>query len=96
MQKGDLVIYRVSKFSTSPGRRARNVRPNVKGETYSYQVDKFWVVVDSQQDGTLVVATRRGKQHVVAASDIRLRQARWWERWLFADRFPELPTSPAG
>ena len=95
MQTGDLIIYRVNKFSTSPGPRAKNVRPNIKGETYSYQVDKFWVVVDSRQDGTVEVVTRRGKRRVLETTDARLRRARWWERWLFASRFPELPAETA-
>ncbi len=91
MRTGDLVIYRMNKHSVSPGRRARNLRPNPYGETYSYQVDKFWVVVDSRPDGSVEVATRKGKRRIVDSSDTSLRPARWWEKWIFADRFPKLP-----
>jgi hypothetical protein len=84
---GDWVVYRKHKHSASPGPRAKYVAPEPKGEEYSYCVDKFWVVMTVE--GTRVVlATRRGKHHVVDAQDLNLRQARWWERLLFRDRFP--------
>lgn len=57
-----------------------------RGDTYQYVVDKYWVVQSLQDEG-LLLRTRTGKEHVVAADDPRLRLARWWERWLLADRF---------
>lgn len=86
---GDPVIFRVTKQSTDPGPRAVDVHPAQAGETYSYQVDKFWTVREVAEDNVQLV-TRRGKQRSVSKNDLRLRHARWWERWLYADRFPKL------
>ena len=87
---GDPVIFRVTKQSTDPGPRAVDVHPAQSGETYSYQVDKFWTVSEILPDESLQLITRRGKQRVVSKYDLRLRHARWWERWVYADRFPNL------
>lgn len=87
---GDPVIFRVTKQSTDPGPRAVDVHPAQSGETYSYQVDKFWAVSELLTGDMLQLVTRRGKQRSVAKSDLRLRHARWWERWLYGDRFPKL------
>ncbi len=86
---GDPVIFRMTKFSTDPGPRAKEVQPARSGETYSYLVDKFWTVGQIATDGTLVLVTRRGKQHRVTPEDLRLRPANWWERWMYAARFPK-------
>ena len=85
---GDPVIFRVTKQSTDPGPRAVDVHPAQSGETYSYQVDKFWTVSAVNGD-TVLLVTRRGKQRTVSKTDIRLRHARWWERWIYANRFPK-------
>jgi hypothetical protein len=45
-------------------------------------------VVAVQPDNTLVVRTRKGKQHTIAANDQNLRLTHWWERLLFRHRFP--------
>lgn len=90
-QPGDPVVVCLSKFSTDPGPRARDVYPAPSGETYSYQVDKYWRVLEIRDDGALTLATRRGKRHIVLPDDPRIRPARWWERWLLNDRFPSLP-----
>ena len=87
---GDPVIFRVTKQSTDPGPRAVDVHPAPSGETYSYQVDKFWTVSEVQSTGMVQLVTRRGKQRSVSRVDLRLRPARWWERWLYGDRFPKL------
>ena len=92
---GDPVIYRLDKVSPRPGPRAIGVDPAPKGEFYSYQVDKFWVVAEIRDDGKLLLKTRRGKQHVVDRHDRRLRRPRWWERLLYRHRFPRLPTPDA-
>jgi hypothetical protein len=87
---GDFVIYRKQKYSVHPGPHARDVCPAPAGDTYSYHVDKFWTVLRVQADRHLVICTRRGKQHTVAADDPALRRATWWERLLFRHRFPPL------
>jgi len=93
LKPGDPVVYRVCKTSTDPGPRATEVHPAKHGDWYSYQVDKFWAVSEVLTDGSLKLVTRRGKQHTVEADDPRLRAARWWERWLYRDRFPAVPTA---
>lgn len=93
LQPGDWVIYRKQKSSVSPGPRAENVVPAPNGEDYTYTVQKYWVVQEVLDDGRLRLATRRGKQHVVAPDDVRLRPARWWEKWLLAARFRAVDVS---
>lgn len=91
---GDLVVYRVTKHGPRPGPRAENILPASKGEDYSYQVDKYWIVVEVRADGTIVARTRRGKQHVLDSHSPQLRPARWWERLLYGHRFPKLQEPP--
>ncbi|QDS90380.1 hypothetical protein EC9_45880 [Rosistilla ulvae] len=87
LKRGDWVIYRKQKSSTSPGARATDVHPTAGGDTYHYLVDKFWVV-DEVLDGQQVrLRTRRGKQNTITADDPRLRRASWWERLLYRSRF---------
>ncbi|MCA9234295.1 MAG: hypothetical protein KDA44_02430 [Planctomycetales bacterium] len=93
-QPGDWVIYRLQKVSASPGPRAQDVVPAAHGEEYSYLVDKFWVVDEVLGDGKLRLRTRRGKTHVVAPTDRRLRRPRWWEKWLLAGRFQAVESGP--
>lgn len=87
---GDPVIFRTTKYSTHPGPRARRVMPSPHGEFYTYQVDKFWLVVGSLDDGHVVVQTRRGKQHTLPADAEDLRAPSWWERLLYRRHFPKL------
>lgn len=89
---GTPIIYRKDKCSTRPGRRARAVAPT-RGDTYNYYVNKFWLVERRLDDGTLLVRTRTGKQHIVRANNPSLRRARFWERVLFRNRFPRLNDS---
>ncbi|MCC6509235.1 MAG: hypothetical protein IT423_09020 [Pirellulaceae bacterium] len=86
---GDRVIYTRDKYSNRPGPRAKNVAPTPHGETYAYQVDKYWTVTELTPDGSVVLITRRGKTHVVPVSDPRLRKANWWERLFYSGRFPD-------
>jgi hypothetical protein len=51
-------------------------------------VEKFWTVIAVLPEGKIIACTRRGKQHTLRADDPALRPARWWERILFAKRFP--------
>lgn len=90
---GDVVIFRIVKRSSHPGRRAAQISPEPRGEDYLYEVDKYWMVSDRRQDGTVVLLTRRGKQHVVQCNNPRLRPAKWWERVLYRNRFPSNPVS---
>ncbi|MBW3543852.1 MAG: hypothetical protein KY476_26690 [Planctomycetes bacterium] len=85
---GEPVVYRKIKRSTRPGPRARDVHPASKGEEYCYRVDKFWTIV-GEPNGQLLVATRRGKRHLIDPRDGCLRPAHWWERLLYRDRFPQ-------
>jgi hypothetical protein len=73
---------------------AVDIQPAPHGDTYSYSVEKFWLVVAMRPDNTVVVRTRKGKQHTMAASDPNLRRAHWWERLLFWHRIP--PRTPSG
>jgi hypothetical protein len=85
---GDWVIYCMSKQGTHPGPRAENIHPNVHGDTCSYTVDKYWLVLGEESDGTVLLATRTGKHRRVSADDPNLRPPRWWERWWYRSRFP--------
>jgi hypothetical protein len=85
---GDCVIYRKPKLSAHPGQHAQDIRPAPNGDSYAYCVLKFYRVVAVQPDHTIVVRTRRGRQRTLAAADVALRRAHWWERFLFAARFP--------
>jgi hypothetical protein len=91
---GEPVIFRASKRSTHPGPRARHVRPEVGGEGYQYEVDKFWAVREISGD-QLVLLTRRGKVRVVEMRDPALRRAAWWERIAYRDRFPHIQEANA-
>jgi hypothetical protein len=89
-QPGDWVVFRVTKYGVHPGPRASNVIPAQNGDSYRYTIDKFWIVVCRTSNGQLSLRTRRGKEHVVAADDIRLRKANIWERWRYKSRFEEI------
>src|SRR6266478_6206244 len=96
---GDFVIYRKQKFSIHPSPRAKDIYPAPNGEFYSYEVDKFWMVVAVERINEITVSTRRGKRLTLNADDPGLRRAHWWERFLFRNRFPgrkldDLPTMP--
>ncbi|MEZ5941272.1 MAG: hypothetical protein R3C18_07770 [Planctomycetaceae bacterium] len=84
---GDWVICRKTKHSTHPGPRAQQVAPASNGDQYSYTVDKFWVVTEVRDDGSVVLQTRRGKQHVMPADTPNLHVANFLERWWYGSRF---------
>ncbi len=86
-RRGDIVVVARQKFSTSPGPRAREVSPASSGDSYSYIVDKFWLV-KSCEDGELRLLTRTGKEHVISADDFRVRKPTIWERLFSRTRFP--------
>jgi hypothetical protein len=86
---GDFVVYTRQKISTSPGRRARNIAPAAHGESYSYEVDKYWTIQSvSEETGTLDALTRSGKVNVLSIDDDRLRRAHLWEILFLNSRFP--------
>jgi hypothetical protein len=87
---GDCVIYRMTKQSMRPGRRAKAVWPTPNGDHYVYNVDKLWVVLGTQEDCKLRLRTRRGKLRLIDADDPNLRRAHWWEKLLYRGRFPQL------
>lgn len=91
---GDRIVYRLSKHSTHPTPRAVEVWPEPRGEAYTYEVMKYWVVAGVQPDGRILAMTRRGKSRTIQRDDPALRRARWWERLFFASRFPEWPARP--
>ena len=86
-QPGDWVVFRKQKTSSAPGPRARGTSPSSKGETYTYVVDKFWIIQEVRDDGQVVLRTRKGKEHTLSPDDPRLRHASWWEKWLFGGRY---------
>ena|SRR6516165_5509422 len=88
IRPGDCVIYHKQKLSSHPGPHAQDIRPAPNGDTYSYSVLKFYRVVAVQPDQTIVVCTRRGRRRTLAIADAAMRLAHWWERLLFASRFP--------
>lgn len=88
-QKGDPVIFTKTKFSVHPGPRAEDISPSSHGDSYSYLVKKFWVVLDSTDD-RLLVQTRRGKKHWINLDDPGLRAPTWWEQIKYRERFPTL------
>lgn len=84
---GDWVIFQKTKFSTHPGPRAKNIHPARLGDQYTYTVEKFWVVEEVREDGTLLLKTRTGKTNVLPESDRRLRKPNFWERRKYRNRF---------
>jgi len=91
---GDKVVFSKDKFSTMPGKRAKEVAAAPKGDNYSYIVEKYWLIKEVQANGMLLLMTRRGKEHTVVADDPRLRRANWFERLLYRKRFPSLDHKP--
>ena len=87
-QRGDLVIYTVTKQSAHPGPRAREIHPSELGEDYSYLVDKFWMVAELPSADKIIIVTRRGKTRQVSVRDPMLRKANWWQRFRHRNRFP--------
>ena len=84
---GDWAVYRKSKRSARPGKRATNVVATSKGETYTYVVDKFWVVESVLPGDRLRLRTARGKTHEIDIDDPNLRRPTWLQRLLFRNRF---------
>ena len=88
-KSGDWVVYRMAKQSTAPGKRAKKVVGSRYGEEYHYQVDKYWIVEQLNDDGEVIVRTRRGKTRTVDSSDGCLRRANLLEKIFLRRRFPK-------
>lgn len=86
-QIGDRVVYTREKYTTKPGPRAKNISAARKGESYQYQVDKYWLVTDVLGD-SVELTTRTGKTHVVDSGDPNLRKASLIERLFKSELFP--------
>jgi hypothetical protein len=86
---GDWAVYRKSKQSTSPGPRAANVFASEKGESYTYVVDKFWVVESILAGERLQLRTAKGKTRVIEMADPGLRKPSLLERLMLRHRFRE-------
>ena len=86
-QPGDSVIFQMPKTSRRPGPRAQNIRAAQRGDTYRYTVEKCWVVDEILSDGLLLLRTRRGKTHAVAANDPRLKHPSLWQHMRYRQRF---------
>lgn len=86
---GDFVVYRKPKYGTHPSHRAKDVRPSTHGDSYSYVIEKFWVVREVRDDGMLLLETRGGKSHLVNCDDANLRAVSLWDRLWNKKRFPQ-------
>ena len=84
---GDWAVYRKTKRSVSPGRRAAQVFACQKGESYSYVVDKFWVVESVLPGDQVRLRTARGKTHIIDTQDPNLRRPGLIQRILWRERF---------
>ncbi len=89
-KSGDWVVYRMTKQSGSPGKRAKKVVGSKHGEEYRYQVDKYWVVEEQNDEGEVIVRTRRGKKRKISVSDTCLRRANILEKIFLRRRFPKI------
>jgi hypothetical protein len=88
--RGQVVVFPKQKYSPAPGPRAREVDAAPGGETYSYLVDKFWIVKETLADGRLVVLTRGGKEHVLRHDDLSIRGLSLLERLRHRQRLQDL------
>lgn len=91
---GSRVIYRKTKHSAAPGPRAETITPSAHGDSYSYTVDKFWVVVEHHANNKIVVMTRRGKRLTLDADDPNIRRANFLDRLRYRNRFPGIEDIP--
>jgi hypothetical protein len=87
---GDLVVYKKQKRSSSLSARAHDIAPAVQAGKFSYVVDKYWIVIEAGDDGTVVVKTRGGKHHRLSLADPNLRRAKWWQRLWYRSHYPRL------
>ena len=91
LQTGDLVIYRERKFGRQPAPHARNIAPSPKGDDYSYTVEKYLVVSEVSDDGTVIVTSASGTQLTISRDHPLLVRATWIQRLLYRSRFNKQP-----
>lgn len=93
IRKEDPVIYFKHKTSTSPSaKNPKNLHPAQRGESYRYDVKKYWRVVVVSRNFFLC-KTRTGKLNKIDREDSRIRKANWLERFWFGfvlNRFPRM------
>ncbi len=87
-------MCRVTRNSTRLPPGAKQVVPSLRGESYSYVLDKFWLVMGKADSGKLRVRTRRGREFQIDPDDRRLRAATWRERAVWRHKFPPLNPPP--
>jgi hypothetical protein len=86
MKVGDKVIYRKHRCKDKLSKNAINIRPSLKGESYSYDVDKF-CKVKKVEDGIVTIVTRKGKEREIEVGSKDLRKANWLQRLIYRNRF---------
>jgi len=72
-----------------PDPSGRRLVPSQGGDTYSYVVDTFAVVLALADNGRLWLEAKDGRQFSVRADDLNLRRAGFWDRWWHQNRFPD-------
>lgn len=87
---GDVVVFSKTKWGRRPGPRAREVAPLAAGDGYSYTVDKFWIVLDVHEDGSLDLLTPGGKVRQLDLHDKTLRFPTLIERLRYRGRIKRL------
>jgi hypothetical protein len=88
--RGDCVIFDEVPQTASIESRSGGELDSATGEESAYIVQHYMTVRESSQKGTVVLQTKSGKMHVTLNTNPNLRRARWWERVLYRDRFPQL------
>ena len=58
-----------------------------KGDSYTYVVEKFWIVDRVTADNQVCLRTARGKTNFVALNDPNLRRPSWLQRFIWRARF---------
>jgi hypothetical protein len=71
--------------------------PTRHGDLYAYAVEKYRVVDDVREDGSLVLVIRRGKRHIVGLRGIlRTTGFAGWHGCEMVDAFVIMVGGPAG
>lgn len=86
-KKGDWVVYRKQKRGAIPTKRAINIHPFEKGEQYSYQIEKFWVVQDVLPDDKVILCTIKGNKKTVNTKDPGLYKASLLQRFFLRNKY---------
>lgn len=87
---GEPVVFRRTQHASTPAPNALRVDPSRRGDTYSYVVENYGIVVAVHTDGMVELVTKAGRHLTVRGDDLNLRKATLWERLRHHDRFPWL------